>query len=83
MISVCCLANTLLASIIELTSLKENGGHVVLFEKYADVKLVDHTRKNLPPDAYGPLDQLIPNISLIVSQVLLPIHRALGPEWSS
>lgn len=37
---------------MELTVVKENGGVVVLFEKDADVKLVDHTRKNLPPDTY-------------------------------
>jgi hypothetical protein len=28
-------------------------GTVVLMEKDADVKLVDHTRKNLPSDTYG------------------------------
>lgn len=36
-----------------LIIVKQNGGTVVLFEKDADVKLVDHTRKNLPPDTYG------------------------------
>ncbi|KAJ5595105.1 uncharacterized protein N7459_001313 [Penicillium hispanicum] len=31
----------------------EHGGSVVLLEKDADMKLVDHTRKNLPPDTYS------------------------------
>lgn len=37
--------------------MKQHGGVVVLFEKEADVKLVDHTRKNLPADTYEPLNQ--------------------------
>ena len=32
------------------TSLQEHGGIVRLLEKDVDVKLVDHTKKNLPPD---------------------------------
>ncbi|KAL4908985.1 hypothetical protein BDW74DRAFT_174206 [Aspergillus multicolor] len=32
---------------------KENGGIVKLFEKEADVQLVDHKRKNLPPNVYS------------------------------
>lgn len=42
-----------------LIEMKQNGGVVVLFEKEADVRLVDHTRKNLPPDTYESRDQWI------------------------
>lgn len=33
--------------------MQNHGGTVVLMEKDADVKLVDHTRKNLPDDTYS------------------------------
>lgn len=36
----------------KLTVLQANGGIVRLQEKDADIKLVDHTRKNLPSDTY-------------------------------
>lgn len=37
----------------KLTTMQNHGGTVVLMEKDADVKLVDHTRKNLPDDTYS------------------------------
>ncbi|KAJ5634488.1 hypothetical protein N7528_002330 [Penicillium herquei] len=33
--------------------IEEHGGTVVLLEKHANVKLVDHTKKNLPSDTYS------------------------------
>jgi hypothetical protein len=38
-----------------LTKPQENGGEVVLLETHADVMLVDHMKKNLPPGWYGSL----------------------------
>jgi hypothetical protein len=38
-----------------LTRAQENGGEVVLLETHADVMLVDHMKKNLPPGWYGSL----------------------------
>lgn len=34
-----------------LTHFQGNGGFVTVDEKSADIKLVDHTRRNIPPDA--------------------------------
>ena len=34
-----------------ISEIKENGGHVVDLEKNADIKIVDHVRKQLPPGA--------------------------------
>ncbi|KAK0629228.1 hypothetical protein B0T17DRAFT_524993 [Bombardia bombarda] len=36
-------------SLVELT--KNNGGKIVLLEKYADLKIADHARKNVPPQS--------------------------------
>ncbi|KAJ6028538.1 hypothetical protein N7540_004114 [Penicillium herquei] len=33
--------------------IEEHGGTVVLLEKHANIKLVDHTKKNLPADTYS------------------------------
>ncbi|KAJ5727285.1 hypothetical protein N7493_005105 [Penicillium malachiteum] len=33
--------------------IEKHGGTVVLLEKYANIKLVDHTKKNLPSDTYS------------------------------
>lgn len=35
---------------IALTNVQNNGGILRLYEKDADIRLVDHLRKNLPPD---------------------------------
>ncbi|KAJ5093911.1 hypothetical protein N7456_009772 [Penicillium angulare] len=34
-------------------TIEKHGGIIVMLEKYADVKLVDHVRKNLPADTYS------------------------------
>ncbi|PYH45093.1 putative transcription factor Rap1 [Aspergillus saccharolyticus JOP 1030-1] len=33
--------------------IEQNGGSIRLFERDAEIKLVDHKRKNLPPDTYS------------------------------
>lgn len=52
LITVCMLHLTLLYRVVvrRLTLVKSHGGIVRLQEKDADVKLVDHTKKNLPAD---------------------------------
>lgn len=35
-----------------LTSSQANGGEVLLLEKTANVKIVDHARKEAPPGSY-------------------------------
>ncbi|PYI33156.1 hypothetical protein BP00DRAFT_434768 [Aspergillus indologenus CBS 114.80] len=33
--------------------IEKHGGHIRLFEKDAEIKIVDHKRRNLPPDTYS------------------------------
>ncbi|RAK73311.1 putative transcription factor Rap1 [Aspergillus fijiensis CBS 313.89] len=33
--------------------IQQHGGHIRLFEKDAEIKIVDHKRRNLPPDTYS------------------------------
>ncbi|PYI14253.1 hypothetical protein BO99DRAFT_345443 [Aspergillus violaceofuscus CBS 115571] len=33
--------------------IEQHGGHIRLFEKDAEIKIVDHKRRNLPPDTYS------------------------------
>jgi hypothetical protein len=50
---------------------KQHGGTVVLMEKDADVKLVDHTKKNLSSDVYSsPVLAQIDRLAQYTNQVI-------------
>ena len=57
-----------------LTSLQINGGEVLPLEKNADVKIVDHARKEAPPGSYvGNSNCLFTARTLTIAHTDIPI----------
>ncbi|KKY20751.1 putative transcription factor [Phaeomoniella chlamydospora] len=69
-----------------ISEIKENGGHVVDLEKNADIKIVDHVRKQLPPGAcsYRFLEESVQNHQLaeIENHLVHPQGRQARPVGS-
>lgn len=68
--------------IIQLRLLQDHGGIIVLRQKDADVQLVDHKMKSLPPETYGRSLSISCFCSLLI-QLLLPIRGEFDSQWAA
>lgn len=66
-------------SIMQLTPWKANGGEVLPLENQADLKIVDHAKKEALPGTYVTLQSYAINALMTPKRIVTPIRTLRSP----